>query len=85
MLDKGKIMNDEDLYKEIFNIGREQSDIIKNMWDKEKGEKGYATFDEDILTYFNITDARDKYDYATLFTEYIGGFDEAFKIIDKII
>ena len=30
MLDKGKIMNDEDLYKEIFNIGREQSDIIKN-------------------------------------------------------
>ena len=61
-----------------------KSDIIKNMWDKEKGEKGYATFDEDILTYFNITDARDKYDYATLFTEYIGGFDEAFKIIDKI-
>ena len=30
MLDKGKIMNDEDLYKEIFNIGREQADIIKN-------------------------------------------------------
>jgi hypothetical protein len=30
MLDKGKIMNDEDLYKEIFNLGREQSDIIKN-------------------------------------------------------
>ena len=30
MLDKGKIMNDEDLYKEIFNLGREQADIIKN-------------------------------------------------------
>jgi len=30
MLDQGKIMNDEDLYKEIFNIGREQADIIKN-------------------------------------------------------
>lgn len=29
MLDKGKIMNDEDLYKEIFNLGREQADIIK--------------------------------------------------------
>jgi len=30
MLNKGKIMNDEDLYKEIFNLGREQADIIKN-------------------------------------------------------
>ena len=61
-----------------------KSDIIKNIWDKEEEEKGYATFDEDILQYFNITDAQDKYDYSTLFTEYIGGFDKAFKIIDKI-
>ena len=61
-----------------------KSDIIKNIWDKEEEEKGYATFDEDILQYFNITDAQDKYNYATLFTEYIGGFDKAFKIIDKI-
>mgnify|MGYP003667922400 FL=1 len=30
MLDKGKIMNDEDLYKEIFNIGQGQANIIKN-------------------------------------------------------
>ena len=61
-----------------------KSDIIKNIWDKEKKEKGYATFDDDILQYFNITDDRSKYDYATLFTEYIGGFDEALKIIEKI-
>ena len=61
-----------------------KSDIIKNIWDKEEEEKGYATFDEDILQYFNITDAQDKYNYATLFTDYIGGFDKAFKIIDKI-
>ena len=61
-----------------------KSDIIKNMWDKEKKEKGYATFDEDILQYFNITDHQSKYDYSTLFTEYIGGFDEALKIINKI-
>jgi len=61
-----------------------KSDILIQMWDKEKEEKGYATFDEDILQYFNITDNQDKYDYATLFTEYIGGFDDAFKIIDKI-
>ena len=61
-----------------------KSDIIKNIWDKEEEEKGYATFDEDILQYFNITDAQDKYDYSTLFTEYIGGFDKAFKIINKI-
>ena len=40
-----------------------KSDIIKNMWDKEKKEKGYATFDEDILQYFNITDHQSKYDY----------------------
>ena len=30
MLDKGKIINDENLYDEIFDIGRKQSDIIKN-------------------------------------------------------
>ena len=61
-----------------------KSDILIQMWDKEEEEKGYATFDEDILQYFNITDDQDKYNYATLFTDYIGGFDKAFKIIDKI-
>ena len=30
MLDKGMIINDEHLYKEIFNISREQADVIKN-------------------------------------------------------
>ena len=30
MLDKGKIINDEDLHNEIFDIGQKQSNIIKN-------------------------------------------------------
>ena len=30
MLDKGKIINNEDLHNEIFHIGRTQSNIIKN-------------------------------------------------------
>ena len=30
MLDKGKIINNEDLHKEIFHIGQTQSNIIKN-------------------------------------------------------
>ena len=30
MLDKGMIINNEHLYKEIFNISREQADVIKN-------------------------------------------------------
>ena len=80
----------EEIYGAPYGINESQqkftrkSDIIKNIWDKEEEEKGYATFDEDILQYFNITDAQDKYNYATLFTDYIGGFDKAFKIIDKI-
>jgi len=30
MLDKGKVMNDEELYKEIFYISKKQADVIKN-------------------------------------------------------
>ena len=95
LLEKYGIPSDVDIHlQEIhgapYGINESQqkftrkSDIIKNIWDKEEEEKGYATFDEDILQYFNITDAQDKYNYATLFTDYIGGFDKAFKIIDKI-
>jgi hypothetical protein len=61
-----------------------KSDILKQIWDKEKKEKGYATFDEDILKYFGINKWLDIKDYGEFFNDYIGGEEKTIEIIDEL-
>ena len=64
-----------------------KSDILIQMWDKEKKEKGYATFDPDVLKYFGISTHNNRKDivmYEEFFTDYIGGEEKIREIINHI-
>ena len=64
-----------------------KSDILIQMWDKEKEEKGYATFDPDVLKYFGISTHNNRKDivmYEEFFTDYIGGEEKIMEIINHI-
>jgi hypothetical protein len=69
---------------ESSNKPTRKSDILYKLWDKEKSEKGYATYDEDILEYFGIYN-RDILDYRDLFIDYIGGEEEIIEFIDGLM
>jgi len=86
-------INLQEIYGSSYGINENQekftrkSDIIKNMWDKEKEEKGYATFDPDLLKYFGISthnNRRDILEYEELFNDYIGGEEKIMEIIKNI-
>jgi hypothetical protein len=65
-----------------------KSDILIQMWDKEKEEKGYATFDPDVLKYFGISTHNNRKDiamYEEFFTDYIGGEEKIMEIINHIL
>lgn len=64
-----------------------KSDILIQMWDKEKEEKGYATFDPDVLKYFGISTHNNRKDivmYEEFFSDYIGGEEKIMEIINHI-
>jgi hypothetical protein len=64
-----------------------KSDILIQMWDKEKEEKGYATFDPDVLKYFGISTHNNRKDivmYEEFFSDYIGGEEKIREIINHI-
>ena len=64
-----------------------KSDILKQIWDKEKKEKGYATFDDDLLKYFGITFPKQGStlsDYEELFNDYIGGWKKTIEFIQDL-
>ena len=64
-----------------------KSDILIQMWDKEKEEKGYATFDPDVLKYFGIGTHNNRKDivmYEEFFSDYIGGEEKIREIINHI-
>ena len=64
-----------------------KSDIFIQMWDKEKEEKGYATFDPDVLKYFGISTHNNRKDivmYEEFFSDYIGGEEKIREIINHI-
>ena len=69
---------------ESSNKPTRKSEILKKMWDKQTKEKGYPTFDEDILGYFGIDRWTDIRDYGEFFNDYIGGEEKTMEIIDNL-
>lgn len=80
----------EEIYGAQFGINESsqkptrKSDVLIGVWGKETKEKGYPTFDEDILKYFGIDKWTDIMEYGKFFNDYIGGEEKTMEIIDEL-